>query len=107
MGTSAIEAENRNITDSQNQDLDKGIKMAKIIKCKLDRTQKSNSTWLVMTIKRLIIKPVNKFGPPVFSFKLTQEAARQSSQILTAFNVNLVASIESQKGSPMYYGSEF
>ena len=43
--------------------------MAKIIKGKLDQTHNSNVTWLVTAIKRLIIKPVKKIGPPVFSFK--------------------------------------
>ena len=42
-----------------------------IIKIKVDRKQKSNATWMVTTIKRLIIKPVKKLGKPVFAFKRT------------------------------------
>ena len=81
--------------------------MAKIIKSKLDRKQKSNTTWLLTIIKILIIKPANKLENPVLSFKRTHEAAKMGSQILAAFNGNLVAEIEAQTGSPLDYGSEF
>ena len=81
--------------------------MEKIIKVELDRTQNSNATWILTTIKRLIIKPFKELGPPVFSFKRTQEAAQNNSQILEIFNRNLGAAIEYQKGSPLEYGSEF
>ena len=81
--------------------------MAKIIKGKLDQTHNTNVTWLVTAIKRLIIKPVKKIGPPVFSFKQTQESSQNNSQILAAFNGNLGAVIYSQKGIPLDYGSEF
>ena len=93
MDTNPIKALNRNIMDSQRQALDKGRQMAKILKGKIDWTQHSKTTFLVTIIKRLIIKPVNKFGPPVFSFKQTQEAVRQNSQILAALNRNLGAEI--------------
>ena len=81
--------------------------MAEIIKIMLYRKQNSNATWPVTTIKRLIIKPANKLGKPVFSFKLTQEAAQNNSQILATFKGNLGAAIEAQKGIPLDYGSEF
>ena len=41
---------------------------------------------------------------PVFFFKQTQEAARNNSQILAAFNGNLGAAIEAQKVIPLDYG---
>ena len=81
--------------------------MENFLKGKLDQTQKSNSIWLVITIKILIIKRVNKLGPPVFSFQQTQEYSRQNSQLLAVFNVNLGAVIEAQNRSPLYYGLEF
>ena len=81
--------------------------MVKILKGDIYRTQKSNVPRLVTAIKILIIKPISKLSPPVLSFKRTQEAARQIIQILAAFNGNLGAAIESQKGSPLDYGSEF
>ena len=59
------------------------------------------------TIKRLIIKPIKKLGPTVFSFKQIQEAATHNIQILDAYNGNLGAEIEAQKGIPLYYGSKF
>ena len=105
--TNAIEAENGNITDSQCQSLDKGKQIAEIIKSKLYEKKKSNATWLVTTIKILIIKLVKKLEKPVFSFKRTYEAAQINSQILAAFNGTLGASIEAQTGSRLYYGSEF
>ena len=81
--------------------------MGKIMKSKLDLTQNSSATWLVTTIKRMIIKLVKKLGKPIFSFKKTQEATRNNSQILATLNGNLGAVIEPQKGSPIEYGSEF
>ena len=83
------------------------MQMAKFIKCKLYLTQKSNTTWLVTTIKRLIIKPVKKLGKPVFYLKRTHEAAQKNSQILAAFKGNLGSAIEAQKVIPLDYGSEF
>ena len=59
------------------------------------------------TIEILIIKPVKKFGTPVFSFKRTRESALQNSSILYTFNGYLGEVIESQKGSLLDYGSEF
>ena len=67
-----MESEDRNISDSHRQTLDKGQQMANIIKSKLDQTKNSKAIWLVTTIKKLIIKPLNKLRPPVFSFKQTQ-----------------------------------
>ena len=73
--TNPIEEENRNITESQRQALNKGIQMAKTIKSKLDWKQNSNATWILTTIKRLIIKLFKKPGNPFFSFKRTKESA--------------------------------
>ena len=78
-------------------------KNGKIIKVNLYRTQKSNSTWLGTTIKRLIIEPFKVFGLPVFYCKWTQGTARQNIQILDALNGSLGAAMESQKGSPLNY----
>ena len=75
--------------ESQRQALDMGRKMAKINKSKFDRKVNSNVTWLVTTIKRLIVKPFKKIVQPVFYFKQTQEAAQINIQILAAFNGKL------------------
>ena len=93
--------------DIQRQYLDKGRQMSEILRSKLDQTQNSNATWIETTIKRPIITPVNKFGPPIFSFKRKQEASCQNRQILTVFSGNLDYAIEAQKGIPLDYGSEF
>ena len=55
-------------------------------------------------INIFIIKPAKKLGPPVLSFKRTQEDAFQNSHILSAFNGNLGAAIEDQRGTPLDYG---
>ena len=67
--------------------------MENILKGKLDRTQKSNTIFIVTTINRLIIKPVKKLVPPVFYFKQTQQSVCQNSQILALFDGNLGATI--------------
>ena len=105
--TNIIKAENRNITGSQRKTLEKGRKMAKIVKSKLGRKNNFNTTWLVTTIKRLVIKSVKKIGKPVFSFKQTQEATKENIQILAALNGNLGSEIDAQNGSLLNYGSEF
>ena len=66
--------------------------MKKIIKSKLDKNN-SNATWLVTTVKRLIIKPVKKLVKTVFSFKRTHKSTQTNSQILAALNENLGAAI--------------
>ena len=93
MYATPIDAENRNIMEIQRQDIYQGRQMAKILKGKLDQTQKSNATWLVKTIKRLIIKPYKAFRLSVFSFKQIQEATRQNNQIVATFNGNLGAAM--------------
>ena len=44
---------------------------------------------------------------PVFSFKWTQEAAVQNSNILVDFNGNLGKALETHKRGPLDYVSEF
>ena len=81
--------------------------MAKFLQGKIDQTQKSNTTWLVTTIYKLIIEPVKELGLPVFSFKITQEAARQNSKIVSAVNGNLGAAMGAQNVISLEHGSEF
>ena len=77
--------------------------MERFLHGKLDQTQKSHASWLVTTIKKLIIRPVKDIGQPVFFFKRTQEAAHQNINILDAFNGNLGAEMEYQDGIPLDY----
>ena len=84
-----------------------GKKIEKILKGKIDETQKSNDTWIVTKIKRLFIKSDKKLGPPLLYLKCTQEASNQNRQTLSAFNGNLGVEIKSQKGIPLDHGSEF
>ena len=95
--------------DTQSQYRYKGIQMTKLLKVRLDRTQKFNATRLVMTINILIIiqETDHKIPALVFFFKRTQEFACQNSQILAVSNGNLGAEIEAQNRIPLDYGSEF
>ena len=62
-----IKASNWNITNSQLQDLDKVIKMSKILKGKLDRTQKPHASWLATTIKKIIGNQSRRSGYQYYS----------------------------------------
>ena len=79
----------------------------KTIKVNLDNQKKLQTLWLVTTLKQLIRTSISKLRPPLFSFKLTKEAALQNRKILANFNGDLVDTMEISKGSPLDYGSEF
>ena len=75
----------QNIQIQQN-DLEIGIAMAKNLRGKINKNQKSQKSWLVTTIKNLLRRPIKDPIPPVFSLKQTQSSAQQKSNILTTFN---------------------
>ena len=77
--------------------------MAKILKVKLDKKQKSHDSWLVTTIKKLIYRPVKDHKLPIFSSRQTQETDLHNRNILAAFNGNLGETIKYQNGSPIDY----
>ena len=52
-------------------------------------------------------KPIKDIILPVFSSKQKQESALDNKNILSDFYGNLGEAMESQKGSPLYYGSKF
>ena len=60
--------------------------MAKTLKYRIDLQQKSHTSWLVTTIKKLKRKTANELRPPVFSFKWTQDSALHKINILATFN---------------------
>ena len=62
-----IKASNWNITNSQLQDLDNVIKMSKILKGKLDQTQKSHASWLATTIKKIFGNQSRRSGYHYYS----------------------------------------
>ena len=106
MGNTPIDASNKNITDSQRQALDKGRQMETIRKGNLDQ-KNSCPSWLVTTIKKITRKPVKELVIPVLTFNRTHEAVFQNSSLLADFDGKLDVEMESQKESPLYYGSEF
>ena len=61
--------------------------------------------WLVTKIKNIIVKSVKELRLPLFYAKRSQESACHDSNILAAFDGNLVAVMGSQKGIPLDYGS--
>ena len=81
--------------------------MAKILKGELDPKQNSRASWLVETIKNLILRSFKDLRIPVFSLKSTQEAALHNSNILANLYGNLGKAIKSQKVIPLDYGSQF
>ena len=89
------------------QELEKGIYLANILKGKLNRKQKTKTSWLVTTIKQILKTSIHKLDNLIFSFKRTKHATPRNRKILSAFNGNLGAAIEAQKVSPLNYGSEF
>ena len=80
--------------------------MPKTLKIKLDHQQKSNTSWLVTTIKQLVRKISKELRTVLLSLKRTQEAAVHNSNIMAAFNVNLDEALKAQQLIPLDYGSE-
>ena len=91
----------------QRQELNKGIHTEETLNGKLNIQQKSNTSWLVTTIKAIMKTPIQKLENYIFLFKRTNKAVVRNSKILTAFSGDLGAAIETQKCSSLNYGSEF
>ena len=77
------------------------------LKGKLNIQHTKNASWIVTTIKVILKMPIQKFEKPIFSFRITQEAAVRNSKILAALKGDLVPAIAAQKDIPVKYGSEF
>ena len=90
-----------------HQELEKLIYLANILKGKLNRKQKTKTSWLVITIKQILKIPIQKLDKPIFSFKRTNEAAARNRKSLVTYNGNLGAAIKAQPGIPLNYGSKF
>ena len=58
-------------------------------------------------IRTILNEPCPKPSSPLFSFKLTEEAANKNFCIMRKFNWCLKSAIEAQQDSPVGYGSEF
>ena len=83
------------------------MQISDTLKGKLNRKQNTNTSWLVKTIRAILKTPIQKLEKPILLFKRTNEAAVRNSKTLAAFNGDLGAAIEAQKGIPLNYGSEF
>ena len=83
------------------------MNIADILKGELNRQQKTNTSWLVTTIKEIPKTPIQKLDQPIFLFNITNKAAARNIKILSALNCNLGAALAAQKGVPLNYGSEF
>ena len=91
----------------QYQELDKGMLVANTLKGKLKSQHLTNTSWLVTMIKAILRTLIQKFEKPIFSFRITHEAAVSNSKILASFNSDLGAAIGAHKEIPVNYGSEF
>ena len=97
----------KNDINIQSQELNKGILIANTLKVKLGSQQKTNTLWIVTTIKEKLKTPIQKFKNPIFSFRRTHEAAVKNSKILAASKGDLGTAILAQKDSPVKYVLEF
>ena len=69
----------------QRQELNKGMLIENTLKVKLNSQQKTNTSWLVTTIKAILKTPIQKFENYIFSFRRKPEAVVRNSKILAAF----------------------
>ena len=88
----------------QHQELNKCMLIENTLKGKLNSHQKTNTSWLVTTIKTILKTPIQKFENTIFSFRRTHEAAVRNSKMLAALKSDLRAAIVAQKYSPVNYG---
>ena len=63
----------------------------------MDSQQSTNASWLATTIKVTLKIPIQKFEKPIFSFKITHEAAVRNIKIFAAFMGDLCATIAAHK----------
>ena len=68
-----------------------------ILKGKLNRKPKTNTSRLVTTIIEILKTTVQKLDKPIFLFKITNNAAAINRKTITAFNGKLGAAIVEQK----------
>ena len=75
----------------QRQELKKVVLIANTIKGKLNSQQKTNTSWLVTTIKSIPKTPIQKSEKPIFLFRRTHEAAVRNRKIFVVFKGDLGA----------------
>ena len=92
-------------TNTQSQELEKGMLIVNTLKGKINSQQSTNASWLVTTIKSTLKTPIQNFGKPIFSFKRTHEVAVRNIKILVAFKSDLGAAIAAHKDIPVNHGS--
>ena len=64
-------------------------------------------TNLISICKFVMSSNPPKMKKPAFSFSPTSEAAASNWAILESFDLDFTKAIEAEKGSQLYYGSEF
>ena len=103
-----IHVNKQNIYDIyiQSQELHKGTLIESTLKGNMNSQHKTNSSWLVTTIKAILKTPIQKFKNTTFSFRRTHEIVVSNSKILAEFKGDLGIEIEAQREIPVNYGSE-
>ena len=104
-----IHGNQQNIYDIniQRQELNKGVIIANTLKGNLKSQQKTNTSWLVTTIKAILKTLIHKFQKPIFSFRRTHEVSVRNSKTIAAFKGDLGAAVAVKNYNPINYGSEF
>ena len=101
-----VHGNQQRISDINNQqiiELDKGMLTENILQGKLNSQQSTNSSWLVTMIKATLKITIQKSEKPIFSFKITHEAAVRNIKILAAFKGDFGAAIAAHTDSPVNY----
>ena len=68
----------------QRQKLYKGMRIENPLEGRMNSQQTTYTSWLVTMIKDILKTPIQKFKSPIFSFKITHEAAVRNRKIPTA-----------------------
>ena len=104
-----VHGSQQRISDINTQliELDKGMLIANTLKGRLNSQHYTNASWLVTKIKATLKITIQKFENPIFSFKITHEAAVRNRKILAALKGDLGSEIAAHKDSPVNYGLEF
>ena len=78
--------------------------IANTLKGNLNSQQYTNTSWLVTTIKATLKIPIHKYEKPIFSLKITHEAAVRNIKTLASFKGYLCPAIAAHKETPVNYG---
>ena len=62
---------------------------------------------LLEQLKKVVVRPSRAMKKPEFRFELTKECAECNFLVLRKYGFDLEKALETQRGTPLEYGSEF